>query len=99
MTESKEPKQTAMELPMLIAVYRAQLNLRETKHPYHHKTANGTIVEPDPTLEDLLSRLSAEQRRQFYKICAPTFEQEVQAAKTVPVDRLYYGFNPYKELK
>lgn len=87
-----------VSISWVLAVLRAQLNLRETQHPYHHKTADGTIVEPDPTLEDMLSRLSAEQRRQFYQVYAPTLEQERQAPKAVPVNRLYYGFNPYEGL-
>ena len=99
MTKTKERKQTTMDLPVQeLAALRAQLNLRETKHPYHHKTADGTIVEPDPALEYFLSRLSAEQRRQFYEVYAPTLEQEAQAPKAVPVDRMYYGLNPYEGL-
>ena len=82
----------------VLAALRAQLNLHETQHPYHHKTVDGTIVAPDPTLEYMLSRLSAEQRRQFYQVYAPTLEQEAQAPKAVPVDRMYYGFNPYEGL-
>jgi hypothetical protein len=38
--------------------YRIQLDLQETKHPFHHKTADGTIVDADPTLEYLISRLT-----------------------------------------
>ena len=95
MIKLKVQKQATIELLAPgSAALRAQLNLRETKHPYHHKTADGTIVTPDPILEYLVSRLSAEQRRRFYEIYAPTLEQEAQAPKAVPVNRMYYGFNP-----
>jgi hypothetical protein len=45
------------------ATRRVTLNQRETMHPFHHKTADGTIVTPDPTLEYYLSRLSQEAVR------------------------------------
>ena len=80
------------------AVTRVAHNLRHAGHPFHHKTADGTIVAPDPTLEYCLSRLSEEKRKQFLDIYAPTPEQEAQAPKAVPVNRTYYGFNMYEGL-
>ena len=77
---------------------RVTINSRETKHPFHHKTADGTIVTSDPTLEYLLSRLSEEERKQFLEIYAPTPEQEAQAPKAIPVNRKYYGEDPYEGL-
>jgi hypothetical protein len=46
---------------------RLELNLRNTGHPFYHKTADGTIVEPDPTLEYLLSIISAVDRELIIK--------------------------------
>ena len=79
-----------------MAVMRVTINVQETQHPFHHKAADGTIVTPDPTLEYLLSRLSEEQRKQFHEIYAPSPEQEAQVPKAVPVDRNYYGVDPYE---
>ncbi len=38
--------------------WRIALNMRETGHPFHHKTASGTIVDADPTLNALVARLT-----------------------------------------
>ena len=38
--------------------WRIELNMRETGHPFHHKTASGTIVSTDPTLDALVNRLT-----------------------------------------
>ncbi len=78
------------------AIMRVTLNLRKTQHPFHHKTADETIVTPDPTLEYYLSRLSEEKRKQFLEIYAPTPEQEAQAPKAIPVNRKYYGQDMYE---
>ena len=80
------------------AVQRVTLNLKATKHPYHHKTATGVIVASDPTLEYLLSKLSEEKLKQFHAIYAPTPEQEAQAPNAVPVNRMYYGQDMYEGL-
>ena len=80
------------------AVMRVTHNLKETKHPYHHKTAVGVIVAPDPTLEYLLSRLTEEQLQQFHEIYDLTPEQEAQASEAIPVNRKYYGHDMYEGL-
>lgn len=41
------------------AMYRIAANLRDTGHPFHHLTADGTVVDADPTLEYALSRIPA----------------------------------------
>lgn len=79
-----------------MAAGRVGVNLRETQHPFHHKTADGTIVTPDPTLEYFLSRLTDEQRKQFHEVYGPTPEQEAQALQAVPVNRMYYGQDMYE---
>jgi len=78
------------------AVARVTHNLRHAGHPFHHKTADGTIVTPDPTLEYLLGRLSSEKQQQFRDLYTPTPEQEAQAPEAIPVNRTYYGFDMYK---
>jgi|SRR5579859_1003008 len=92
--------QSVLDLPTdecrEFAVMRVGHNLKQTKHPYHHKTADGTIVTPDPTLEYLLSRLSEEQRQEFHAIYDLTPEQEANALKALPVDRKYYGHDMYE---
>lgn len=86
-------RMSATECEMILAT-RLMSNLDETGHPFHHKTANGVIVEPDPTLEYFLSRLAPEKQE--------TTQQEWQsrtksdAAKAIPVNRRYYGHDPYK---
>lgn len=79
-----------------IAVMRVTLNLREAKHPFHHKTGSGVIVTPDPTLEYYLGRMSEEKRKQFYEIYTPTPAQEAQAPNAIPVNRKFYGHDPYE---
>lgn len=79
-----------------VASWRVKLNLRETKHPFHHKTASGVIVTQDPTLEYLLSRLPEAEQQQFREIYSPTPEQEAQALEAFPVNRKYYGFDPFE---
>jgi|GEM_PF-2802103 len=83
----------------LVVNARIAMNLRDTKHPLHHKTVNGTIVDHDPTLEHLLSneQLSFEDRQALlHKIDTLKPGPEVQIPKVVPVDRMFYGFDPYK---
>lgn len=38
--------------------WRIALNMRETGHPFHHRTASGTIIAADPTLDALVERLT-----------------------------------------
>lgn len=57
-----------------LVLMRMEINMRETGHPFHHLTADGTVVDADPTLEVWLSRLT-------------------DAAPTVPVNRMFYGFD------
>jgi hypothetical protein len=37
---------------------RMEFNVTQTLHPFHHKTADGTVVDEDPTLLHLISRLT-----------------------------------------
>ena len=69
-------------------------NLAETGHPFHHKTANGIIITPDPTLEYYLSRLS-EQTRSGLRA---EFESLARADAPValPVNRKFYGHDIYE---
>jgi hypothetical protein len=56
---------------------RIQKNLQETRHPFHHRTADGTIVDEDPTLLHWIGKLT-------------------DALPAVPVNRTFYGFDPYQ---
>lgn len=74
---------------------RLLLNLAETGHPFHHLTANGAVVETDPTLEYYLSRQpEASQpriREHWLKLVKPN------ARPARPVNRAYYGHDPFAE--
>lgn len=75
-----------------VALYRLGLNIIQTGHPQHHLTANGAIVDADPTLQYMLSRLPQEDSdvlREHYKA-------RPDAKKAMPVNRRYYGADPYK---
>jgi len=37
---------------------RIDMNLANTRHPFHHMAADGTIVDRDPTLDHLVSLLT-----------------------------------------
>ena len=75
------------------ALDRLQLNLIQAGHPFHHRTASGVIVEPDPTLEHYLLLLTEGERdglrEEWIKKASP------DAPKAVPVDRTFYGFDRY----
>lgn len=69
-------------------------NLRETGHPFHHRTASGVIVEPDPTLQYFFSRLTASRQDDLRE----EWQRKVRpdAPKAVPVNRKFYGVDPYE---
>lgn len=73
---------------------RLMMNLAETGHPFHHKTANGPIVEPDPTQEYYLSRLSPEKQKHIREGWLTRVLPD--APKAIPVNRKYYGHDPYE---
>lgn len=87
----------------MMAQDRVQINYTQTKHPYHHLTASGVIVEPDPTLEYYLKRLAADPG---YATWLSTFQGQMNAligrtpiadvSPAVPVNRKYYGHDPYE---
>ncbi len=89
------PPQMNHDETRMAAVFRLQDNLEATSHPFHHKTANGVIVKPDPTLEYLLSRLPEQEREELRSNwkhrCSPF------APEAVPVNRKYYGFDPFEK--
>lgn len=89
------PNQLTGEQCKWAAEQRMQLNMVDTGHPWHHLTANGVIVEPDPTLEYLLNRIPTPER-------APMLEKWKEriiptAPKAKPVNRKFYGFDPYEK--
>jgi hypothetical protein len=81
------------ECEMMLA-NRLLMNLQETGHPYHHKTASGVIVEPDPTLEYYLSRLTPEKQEQ---VRTAWITRDLPGIpKAIPVNRKFYGSDPYE---
>ena len=84
-----------------MAAQRLIDNKEETKHPLHHKTTSGVIVEPDPTLEYYLTRLASVPA---YKDKVREMREEVSRYETVtsgipqamPVNRKYYGYDPFE---
>jgi hypothetical protein len=56
--EAAAVQQTSPDSAREAIAWRIALNMRETGHPFHHKTANGTIVDADRTLEALVARLT-----------------------------------------
>jgi hypothetical protein len=76
-----------------IAIYRLGLNRAQTRHPYHHVTAHGAIVDADPTLEYMLSRLPVAQRDDLHERYGKHVSPDAKPA--IPVNRKYYGHDPF----
>ncbi len=76
-----------------VLLQRLSDNLRETGHPFHHRTANGAIVQPDPTLEYLLAKLPVSRqhdlREEWQRKARP------DAPQAISVNRTFYGVDPY----
>jgi hypothetical protein len=72
---------------------RLKLNLDDTGHPFHHKTQDGTIVEPDPALEHLFTAIPADDRELVIERWMNRIRPDAPAAK--PVDRRHYGGDYY----
>ena len=70
---------------------RLKLNLDDTGHPFHHKTKDGTIVEPDPAVEYLISVMPAEDRKLVLERWLSRIRPDAPAAQ--PVDRIHYGYD------
>jgi len=77
-----------------MAAMRLRDNLAETGHPFHHKTASGVIVAPDPTLEYYFSRLAEQTRASLRARYVPLARADAPAA--VPVNRKFYGHDIYE---
>jgi hypothetical protein len=92
----KTPKDLqGKDVVVKILLWRLAQNLQETGNPFHHKTADGTIVDADPTNEYLLSRLSGFDGEMITRFW--TEHIKPNALPAVPVDRLHYGFDLYNE--
>lgn len=70
---------------------RMELNVAKTGHPFHHMTADGTIVDSDPTLEQVMSDVGPDDMPPI-----PAYDAS-QALPTVPVNRSHYGFSLHKK--
>lgn len=99
------PPDMTLDECQMIAQDRITTNYLQTKHPYHHLTANGAIVDADPTLEYLLQRLEgdAHYRERVASIKAgaerlitATHAQAKDVPPAIPVNRRYYGFDPFE---
>lgn len=89
-----QPQQMTMAECESVLLLRLSSNLRETGHPFHHRTANGAIVTPDPTLDYYFSRLTVSRRRDLREDWQRKIKPDAPAA--LPVNRSYYGVNPYE---
>ena len=88
------PQQMTMGEARLVAGWRLRDNLQATGHPFHHMTANGVIVERDPTLEYLLGRLERTERERARETWMKLVQPD--APKAIPVNRKFYGVDPYE---
>lgn len=57
LSKIRQPEDSACDDIRQTILQRISLNMASTKHPFHHKTADGTIVDSDPTLLHLVSML------------------------------------------
>ncbi len=97
------PQELSPEERKFFVRMRMTDNCTTAGHPYHHKTASGVVVETDPTLEyqlQQLDKLSAYQ--EFMVALRASAEGWIQdhptaALPTVPVNRTFYGVDPYKQ--
>lgn len=80
-------------MPGCRALPAKALNLSQTGHPFHHLTANGAIVESDPTLEYCLGRLTEEASAAVRKRYGDLISANVKPA--IACNRTYYGHDPY----
>jgi hypothetical protein len=81
------PGEVSPDIAKGILTMRIVLNLAQTGHPTHHRTADGTIVEPDPTLEALRALVSP---KEMPPIPLPLTD----ALPAVPVIRDWYAREP-----
>lgn len=88
------PQQMTVEQCEAVLAMRLADNLNETGHPFHHLTASGVIVTPDPTQEYLLSRLPAEKQKAIREGWLKRVQANAPEAR--PVNRKYYGHDPYE---
>jgi hypothetical protein len=70
-----------------LIVWRMARNLANTGHPLHHRTADGTIVDADPTLQEWMATCDDVPP-------VPSYDPKL-ATPAVPVNRRHYGFDLY----
>jgi hypothetical protein len=95
LSELKSPLDAPQAEFVEILSLRAAINLQDTGHPFHHKTASGVIVDTDPTLEYWLSTLEPEQLARVRQAWEARIAPDAKPA--VPVNRTWYGFDPYQK--
>lgn len=92
-----------MDDDTILRMYRMRIgdNLMQTKHPFHHRTANGAIVALDPTLEYYRKRLANSRHKAIVEeyernVLQAHIEQTPDVPPAVPVNRKFYGHDPYE---
>jgi len=86
--ETDEKKVAENKNSAAVCAWRLRLNVENTGHPFHHKAADGTILDGDPSLEKMLARLV---RDDVVATVAMRVFDPAAALPTVPVDRARYG--------
>ena len=69
-----------------------QINLDDTGHPFHHKTADGTIVTPDPEISYFLGRIPMDDQEYITNMWQQYIKPD--ALPAVPVDFDWYKKYP-----
>jgi hypothetical protein len=89
------PWQMSQEECRAVIPMRIADNIQLTGHPFHHLTNNGAVVDADPTLEYMLSRLPLEEQQALRKLYEAIISPNV--CKAIPVNRKYYGCDPFEK--
>jgi hypothetical protein len=89
------PWQMSQEDCRIVIPARVADNIFFTGHPFHHLTNNNVVVDTDPTLEYILSHLPIEEQQALRKCYEMMISSCVR--ETIPVNRTYYGYDPYEK--
>ncbi len=55
------PQDAGYDKNKSVVTDRMNWNLANTGHPLHHQTLDGTIVEPDPSLEEMMAHVTPDE--------------------------------------
>ncbi len=95
-----QPQELTLEERKAYIMTRMMDNWGDTKHPYHQ--ASGVIVDADPSLAYQIQQLKQVPAYQELLTTLLTSAEEwirknPNTLPSVPVNRTYYGFDPYKQ--